>query len=265
MVKHVRICYDTESNIYILRRNFNMFKEKIRVLLLGGSLTDHGSYADGNYQGYPVVITTESTVYHVRINAVSTQDPDNAQLAQYLEYQKQNVKHLADYSCTSTSALLTIKMPAVNGNKVPDMINSVVDPLIQYLHGGNYQPCCESCGSTQEYLSNYEVNGSYHYLCTSCAQQIEQNLQQNQQTTRAKKSNLVAGLVGAFVGSLIGCVLWVLIYRLGYIAGIAGAVTAICALRGYELLGGHLDRKGVIISTVMMLVMIFFANRLSWT
>lgn len=71
-----------------------MFKEKIRVLLLGGSLTDHGSYADGNYQGYPVVITTESTVYHVRINAVSTQDPDNAQLAQYLEYQKQNVKHL---------------------------------------------------------------------------------------------------------------------------------------------------------------------------
>ena len=49
-----------------------MFKEKIRVLLLGGSLTDHGSYADGNYQGYPVVITTESTVYHVRINAVST-------------------------------------------------------------------------------------------------------------------------------------------------------------------------------------------------
>ena len=57
-----------------------MFKEKIRIQLLGGSLTDHGSYADGNYQGYPVVITTESTVYHVRINAVSTQDPDNAQL-----------------------------------------------------------------------------------------------------------------------------------------------------------------------------------------
>ena len=54
-----------------------MFKEKIRIQLLGGSLTDHGSYADGNYQGYPVVITTESTVYHVRINAVSTQDPDH--------------------------------------------------------------------------------------------------------------------------------------------------------------------------------------------
>ena len=51
-----------------------MFKEKIRIQLLGGSLTDHGSYTDGNYQGYPVVITTESAVYHVRINAVSAQD-----------------------------------------------------------------------------------------------------------------------------------------------------------------------------------------------
>lgn len=119
-----------------------MFKEKIRIQLLGGSLTDHGSYTDGNYQGYPVVITTESTVYHVRINAVSAQDPDNTQLAQYLEYQKQNVKHLVDYSCTSTSVLLTIKMPAVNGNKVPDMINGVVEPLIQYLSSGNYLPCC---------------------------------------------------------------------------------------------------------------------------
>ena len=27
-----------------------MFKEKIRIQLLGGSLTDHGSYTDGNYQ-----------------------------------------------------------------------------------------------------------------------------------------------------------------------------------------------------------------------
>ena len=114
-----------------------MFKEKIRVQLLGGSLTDHGTYADGNYQGYPVVITTESTIYHIRINAVSTQDPDNAQLAQYLEYQKQNIKHLVDYSCSSTSVLLTVKMPAVNGNNVPDMINSVVEPLAQYLRDGN--------------------------------------------------------------------------------------------------------------------------------
>ena len=118
-----------------------MFKEKIRIQLLGGSLTDHGSYTDGNYQGYPVVITTESAVYHVRINAVSAQDPDNTQLAQYLEYQKQNVKHLVDYSCTSTSVLLTIKMPAVNGNKVPDMINSVVDPLRNLLPLSDQKGC----------------------------------------------------------------------------------------------------------------------------
>ena len=83
-------------------------------------------------------------------------------------------------------------------------------------------------------------------------------------SSRSARRNprLVPGLVGAFLGSLIGCALWVVIYRLGYIAGIAGAVTAICAMKGYEMLGGHLDRKGVAGSAIIMVVMIYFANRL---
>ena len=53
-------------------------------------------------------------------------------------------------------------------------------------------------------------------------------------------------MIGAFLGALLGCVLWIIIYRLGYIAGIAGAVIGICAMKGYEMLGKHLDKKGVI-------------------
>lgn len=85
------------------------------------------------------------------------------------------------------------------------------------------------------------------------------------QVVEPQKSNFIAGLVGAFLGSLIGCVLWVIIYRLGYIAGIAGAITAICAMKGYELLGKKLDVKGVISCVVIMILMIFFANKLAWS
>lgn len=86
-------------------------------------------------------------------------------------------------------------------------------------------------------------------------------LQTNQQEIQSKKSSLVAGLVGAFLGSLIGAVLWILIYKLGYIAGIAGAVTSICAMKGYAILGGHLDKKGVLGSVIIMFIAIFFANK----
>ena len=80
-----------------------------------------------------------------------------------------------------------------------------------------------------------------------------------------QKSNLIAGLVGAFLGSLIGCVLWVLIYKLGFIAGLAGAVTAICAMKGYEMFGKTLDKKGVICSILIVIIAIFLANKLAWS
>lgn len=79
------------------------------------------------------------------------------------------------------------------------------------------------------------------------------------------KSNLAAGLVGAFLGSLIGCALWILIWRMGYIAGIAGFVIGVCALKGYEKLGKTLDIKGAIVTVILMIVMIFLANKLAWS
>lgn len=77
-------------------------------------------------------------------------------------------------------------------------------------------------------------------------------------------SNLVPGLVGAFLGSLIGIVLWVVIYKAGFIAGIAGAITAVCAMKGYELLGKCLDKKGVICCIIIVIAAVFLANRISW-
>lgn len=252
------------SLLPINTEDFSMFKEKQRAQVLGGKLVDHGTYMDGYYEGYPITMCTESTIYRIRINAISANDPDNQQLAQYLEHQKQINNKLVDFSYASTAILLNVKM-AMLGKDCPAIINGVVEPVIQYLLAGNYLPCCEYCGSTQEPLKDYEVNGSYHYFCSSCAQELQENFQQQQTAVRSPKSNLAAGLTGAFIGSLIGCVIWILLYRLGYIAAIAGAIAAICAMRGYELLGGHLDRKGIILSFLMMIVMIFFANRLAWS
>lgn len=78
-------------------------------------------------------------------------------------------------------------------------------------------------------------------------------------------SNFIPGLVGAFLGSLIGAVLWVIIYKAGFIAGIAGAVTAVCAMKGYEMLGKSLDIKGVIGSIIIVIITIFLANKIAWS
>ena len=68
-----------------------------------------------------------------------------------------------------------------------------------------------------------------------------------------KRENVPAGIVGAFLGSLIGVACAVLIGQLGYVASISGLVMAVCALKGYELLGGSLTKKGALISTLLIL------------
>ena len=79
-----------------------------------------------------------------------------------------------------------------------------------------------------------------------------------------KRENTATGFVGALLGSLIGAGCIILLSQLGYIASISGFVLAICTLKGYELLGGQLSTKGIIISIILMLMMPYFADRVDW-
>lgn len=77
-------------------------------------------------------------------------------------------------------------------------------------------------------------------------------------------SNVFLGIVGAILGAAIGGIAWIAIGKLGYIAGLAGYLMMYLAIRGYRKLSGFLDKKGQIISLVIALLMIFFANYLSF-
>lgn len=99
---------------------------------------------------------------------------------------------------------------------------------------------------------------------------VEESYNQNDEsrygTPEMKEpSNPITGIIGALVGSLLGVALWIIIFHLGYIASLAGLAIIICALKGYEILGRSLDKKGVIITSIIALVMVFVANHMAWT
>ena len=70
-----------------------------------------------------------------------------------------------------------------------------------------------------------------------------------------KEENVVRGAIGALIGALLGGAAIVLLYYMGYVAALGGLLLAFCALKGYELLGGKLSTKGIIISLVFILIM----------
>lgn len=77
-----------------------------------------------------------------------------------------------------------------------------------------------------------------------------------------KRESLAAGLVGAFLGSLLGAVCIIVVGQLGYVAAISGMVMAVCALKGYELLGGTLSRKGAVIACIWVLIITYVSYQL---
>lgn len=82
--------------------------------------------------------------------------------------------------------------------------------------------------------------------------------------TKKKQENIVAGIVGAFLGSLIGVACTVLVGQLGYTSAFTGLIMAVGALKGYELMGGALSKKGAATACVLVLAMTWFAHRLTW-
>lgn len=82
--------------------------------------------------------------------------------------------------------------------------------------------------------------------------------------TTHKQENVIGGIVGAFLGAFIGGASIILIGMLGYIASVSGLILSVCTLKGYELLGGKLSCKGIVISILFMLATPYIADRIDW-
>ena len=78
------------------------------------------------------------------------------------------------------------------------------------------------------------------------------------------KERVVLGTLGAFGGALIGTICIVILGQFGYIASICGVVMGACAMGGYQLLGKKMSKKGIIITIVIMLVMVYVSNWISY-
>lgn len=76
--------------------------------------------------------------------------------------------------------------------------------------------------------------------------------------------NVAMGTLGAFLGSLIGAACIVILGRIGIVSALSGVVMALCALIGYEKLGGALTIRGIVISIAFILIMTFVGDYIDW-
>lgn len=139
-----------------------------------------------------------------------------------------------------------------------------INALLSFLKSKGFAPCCSLCGKAVEEISGFKAGSSYSHLCPDCERTMLSNLATASQMNQKKKENVVGGVVGALLGSLLGVVCIILLSQMGYVAALSGIAMAVGVLKGYELLGGKLTKKGIVIGSVIMLIMTYVGDRLDW-
>lgn len=243
-----------------------MLSKKILPRILDGCLEDNKTFLAGNYRGFQVIIdqvANRQKGLWIQISAHREDDTYRLDLLRLLDTMKAENRKITAAEVSDCTVSIVMQLPGTM-RKYPEMINPVVSQVVEFLRGRYYVSGCMECGTAEQPRELYLVNGRHSLLCPECAQKVRQGLEGRQEEIRAQKSSLLPGLVGAMLGCLAGIVVWILVYRLGYIAGISGLVMAVLSLKGYEKLGGALDRKGVVICLLVMLGSVFLANKLAW-
>ena len=239
-----------------------MLTEMTRKKILNGQLEDKWSHLHGTPEGYPFVLYKRDKIT-VYVNAWKEGITDLSGPIEFIKsLSVEGIKNLEAYQ-EGYSLVVTYSGPI----RFVQSVNGLFEPLFAYLKKNGYVGCCGKCGKLMdgtEPVEYYNVNNYGMYLCRSCANRVENELKEHRAEKQAESSNLLMGIIGAVVGALAGVAVWLLIAQLGYIHAISGFIMAFCALYGYERLGGALDKKGIITCIIIMILMVWFANRMTF-
>lgn len=215
----------------------------------------------GTYNSFEVILHPTDDRYPFMLTAsISARNPDSVmfmkdELTQFCKDNKP-VNFLRQNGNMIAMGLKNIP----NQQKLFEAVSTCLNILTNMLLSRGYAPCCQLCGQYTA-TSNYIANSQYLQVCSNCAGQVSQDMSMAVQANQQKSENIIGGIVGALIGSVIGVICIIIFGQLGRVAAISGIVMAICTLKGYELLGGKLTAKGIIISCILMIIMTYVGNR----
>lgn len=221
----------------------------------GLSCDEQSGVVFGNKNGYEVTVTRlENNITNVSVSVSRTGEmPDNNEIKMFVKQHK----NLANYSMAGHKITFTIRANMGKGKRVSDTVEAIA-VITDFLKANGYENCCQECGTIST-TDSYIISGTPKLSCSSCFAKAANQVDAKNESAKMKKENVVAGVVGALIGSLIGAAAIIIIAKLGYVAWISGVIMGVCTLKGYEILGKKLSKKGVVISFVIMIAMVFMA------
>ena len=235
----------------------NNYAEALGLSYDAESLTLYGEFG-----GYVVILSPIENSYKFTMHLSLKQQgemPDNKVVKQVIPESK-----VIGGSMVKGYQVSYILNAGMTGKQGEEKLREAFEMITDFLKANDFVNCCQSSGRTDAEIGIYRIKGVPMILCEESFLDISATALDKVLAQEQKGENFVAGIVGALLGSLIGVATIVILGQLGYVAAISGIIMAVCALKGYEMLGGYLSKKGIIASVLIMIVMVYFGNRLDW-
>ena len=188
----------------------------------------------------------------------SKEEINNSIISDFLTKKQLDVKKILyaeykNYAIKINFAMIKIKKDKNN------VLQETIDDIMNFLISNNFQNCCQLCGNKIE-TQMFLIDGKPSYSCKACQVDVINEIAKEKENLMSKRGNILTGMIGGIIGALIGGALWVAIYSLGYIASVAGLAIAVCTIKGFEMFGGKLDKLGIMITFIITIIMVYFAQ-----
>lgn len=229
-------------------------------------LDNSKSYIAGVYNNFTIIISKRSVNgYYTNIdfritafNPATNNTLSANDLSVFINTINQNTrKHFVNASIKNCLLEFSFRNVGKKEDLILNICNSIAY-VTQQLASNNYVSCDEFYGRTENVLP-VAISGNYHIVDSISYNEITNQLSQASAIETNTKENYPAGIVGAILGSLIGVVVIVIIGQLNYVAVISGLVMGFCTFNFYQKFAKKITWIGIIICSVIMIAMIYFA------
>lgn len=248
----------TAERILVMNKTLNVIYEEVAEVT-GLSIDERTETLVGVANGYHLTIGMKDNAYVMYASARKNGSLPDKEFAKEARKSIEGVRTVAIQGNN-----IVVWIAGASKNKVIANMITAIKGATDYFRAQGYEDACESCGKPSNRINVYNISGGISFLCEDCYAQINQSIREAEFEEENTEENVLGGIAGALCGSIIGAIVIVIVAQLGYVAALSGVVMGVATIYGYEKLGKKLSGRGVAISALLMIVMVFVAAVVEW-
>lgn len=215
----------------------------------------------GSIEGFNFTIVANKNTYNLVLPVKLSESYTQVKLLYFLDNLKIDYDKINDALYSNSNIIVSYTPKKINDLFVDEFLE-ILKKITNELSINNLSSCCGLCGEVAS-ISPFVIDGTLVLCCDNCKNNVHADIAYKQEYVKELPNNIPLGIIGGSLGSLIGVAVWMFVNYLGYISALCAILLVFCCIGGYKKFGGRINISGVIITSVIIIFMVFLANYLS--